>query len=385
LDESITIDEQAGMATKITPVILCGGTGTRLWPLSRRDFPKPFAVEREGRSLFEWTLERALRLPQVEAVTCVTHENYRHLVQARIGESERTVLILEPEGRNTAPAMASAALLAARDDPETVLAFLPADHDIRVQESFERALGCAAECAARGRLTILGVPATSPSPSFGYILPGSDIPEANGARTVGRFIEKPDHESARQCCDSGHLWNSGMVVSRADRLIEALSRHAPDLLECCRAALATAATPAGHVRLAADAYRRCPSISFDHAVLEREADLAVVTLPAGWSDLGTWTELEKLHACDERGNRVVGNVLLDSCSNVFVHGSRRLVVGSGLEDLVIIDAPDALMVSSRSALFRIKDVVGRVEARSQCDDDDSDRPGSHPPLATSTR
>jgi mannose-1-phosphate guanylyltransferase/mannose-6-phosphate isomerase len=372
LDESIAIDEQAGMATKITPVILCGGSGTRLWPLSRRDFPKPFAVEREGRSLFEWTLERARLLPGVEAVTCVTHVDFALLVQAQIGENDRTVLILEPVARNTAPAMASAALLAARDDPETVLAFLPADHDIRDLAAFERALGCAARCAQRGRLTILGVPPTGPSPSFGYVLPGTDIPEADGAGSVGRFVEKPDPETARQCCDSGHLWNSGMVVSRADRLIEALSRHAPDVLACCRAALAAAATEVGHIRLAADAYRRCPSISFDHAVLEREADLAVVTLSAGWSDLGTWTELEKLHACDDHGNRVAGNVMLDSCSNVFVHGSGRLVVGMGLDDVVIVDKPEGLMVTTRAALSRIREVVGRLDGRGRGDDEDSD-------------
>ncbi|HKQ95241.1 MAG TPA: sugar phosphate nucleotidyltransferase, partial [Aestuariivirgaceae bacterium] len=176
----------------------------------------------------------------------------------------------------------------------------------------------------------------------------------------------------RQCCDSGYLWNSGMVVSRADRLIEALSRHAPDLLACCRAALAAAATEAGHIRLGADAYRRCPSISFDHAVLEREADLAVVALAAGWSDLGTWTELEKLHACDERGNRIVGNVVLDSCKNVFVHGSKRLVVGMGLEDVVIVDKPDGLMVATRAALSRIREVVGGLDARDRGDDEDSD-------------
>ncbi len=355
------------MLNSIIPVILCGGSGTRLWPLSRRDLPKQFAVKREGKSLLELTIERARRLPSVGRLVCVTHEAYRSHVDAIAGENDsRDVLLLEPSARNTAPAMASAALLAARDNPKSILAFMPSDHDFADHGAFQRAVEAAAESAGRGRLTILGISPTYPSTSFGYILPASGIPGSSGARPVLRFVEKPDIETARNCCRSGYLWNSGLVVARADVLIDGFSRHAPDMLGFCRAALDEARRECGQIRLAAEHYSACECVSFDNAVLEREAGLAVVELSAGWSDLGSWTELEKLYPTDDRGNRIAGDAVLDSSSNTFVHSPHRLIVGVGLEDLVVIDTPDAIMIVKRSEISRLRGVVAKLVA--------SDRP-----------
>jgi mannose-1-phosphate guanylyltransferase/mannose-6-phosphate isomerase len=317
---------------------------------------------RDGKSLFHRTYERACTYPRAEAVACVGHQDYRFQInEVARNHQKQSILLLEPAPRNTAAAVASAALYLADKDPQAILICMPADHEIGSTDIFHSTLTSALQAATDGWITILGVPPSYGATSFGYIKPSKPIKSAS-ARKVARFIEKPNERIAREYLRKGYLWNSGMVVARADVIIEALARHVPNVLSACRAAVSGASEEYGHINLQREAFLACESISFDHAVLEKHDRVAVVDFTVEWSDVGNWAELAKLYPQDLVANRSTGQAKIASCQGTFIHSPDRLTVALGLRDIVVVDTPDALLVAERSKLDGLKDVVSEMTA-----------------------
>jgi mannose-1-phosphate guanylyltransferase / mannose-6-phosphate isomerase len=344
----------------VIPVILCGGSGTRLWPLSRRDMPKQFVVSKENKTLFVRTYERAKSHPAVREIICVCNSAQRFLVDSALeGTDRKGSLILEPVARNTAASIASAALLVADKDPTAVLVCMPSDHDIGNTEAFHAAVTKSMSTARKGWLTLLGVVPREASGSFGYILPGESI--GDGARRVQCFAEKPNADDARRYVSEGYLWNSGMVIARADVLIAAFEKHAPQVLNACRAALKNAQRDSNGITLDTDAFASCQSISFDYAVLEREKTLAIVDFDGNWNDVGSWPEFAKFYEADQDENRLFGQITAKGCRNTLVFSPERLTVALGLRDCIVVDTPDALLVAESSTIGELKNVVAELE------------------------
>lgn len=344
-------------AKRFCAVIMCGGSGTRLWPLSRRDTPKQFTVEIDGKSLFERTYERVSTHHDVDRIVCVTHNNHGFDVQSLTGKSCKNVIILEPVSRNTAATIASAALFTAQEDPSIVLACLPADHEIVETMAFHDSLSKAVRVAADGWLTILSVVPRAASTAFGYLLPGEQLSDDAFARRLQIFIEKPDGDRATKLAQSGYHWNSGMVVARADVLLDALQRHVPDVLASCRAALFDAQHECGSISLDLRSFATCRNISFDHAVLEKHDRIAVVELNARWSDVGSWNEFAGFQHPDDDDNRIIGEVEARACNGSFIFSPDRLTVALGIKNMVVVSTDDALLVAERSELGSLKGVV----------------------------
>ena len=347
----------------IIPVILCGGSGTRLWPLSRRDRPKQLVSLVGDETLLEATLRRAGAIAGSGEIICVTAADYgaevRHSL-SRLGLRGR--LLLEPEPRNTAPALTAAALVAARIDPAAIVVALPSDHFIEGGDAFVVSVARASAAAERGWLTILGVRPRHPSPAFGYIVPDAGIEGLPGVSRVRHFIEKPAPEAARGLIEAGALWNAGIVVARAAQVIAAAQKHEPSILAAVERALKGGESGADGLRLDGRAFASAPSISFDKAVLEWHEAVAVTALDAVWRDVGTWQEVAELYPADGEGNRHRGRVHLSSSRNSFVLSPHRLTVGIGLTDLVVVDTPDALLVANRDDLGRLREVVEDMAA-----------------------
>lgn len=350
--------------SSITPVILCGGSGTRLWPLSRKSFPKQFVPLVGDKSLLQLTLERVAGLGG--AAVCVAAEDHRFLVADTLRAAKvQGTIILEPVARNTAAAMALAALQARPDD---YLLFCPADHHIPDAGAFQRTMREGLTAAANGMIVTFGVVPSFPSTAYGYIRQGALRPD--GALQVAQFIEKPDAARAQQLLLQGDtLWNAGIFLAQARFLVEALEQHAPDILASCREALAKAQTEqpgaaapgVSFVRPDRAAFEACRSQSIDYAVMEKHADVAVLPFRGQWSDVGSWNAVADLAAPDAEGNRVHGQGLTHGARNTFVHAPHRPVVALGTEDLLIIDTPDAVLVATRGAAEQVKDVVARLE------------------------
>jgi mannose-1-phosphate guanylyltransferase / mannose-6-phosphate isomerase len=347
----------------IQPVVLCGGSGTRLWPLSRKAFPKQFVPLIGGRSLLALTLERAKALASAHAklhALCVGAEEHRFFIKDALEESGIPgTTILEPAARNTAAAMALAALNAS---PEQCLLFLPADHHVPDASAFVSMVRAAAPAAARGSIVLFGVTPTFPSTAYGYIEKGTSC--ADGAFTVARFIEKPDAPSAeRLLLSGGVLWNAGIFLCTASALLQAMARHAPDILDACRNAMRGASRDGDFLRPTAEEFGACRSESIDYAVMEKHDNVVVFPFDGAWSDVGSWNAVADLSASDASGNRVSGNGLVFGCENTFIHAPTRRVVALGVSDLLVIDTPDALLVAARSEAEQVKAVVAALDAQ----------------------
>jgi mannose-1-phosphate guanylyltransferase/mannose-6-phosphate isomerase len=349
--------------TVIQPVVLCGGSGTRLWPLSRQTLPKQFVPLIDGKNLLLLTLER-LRLLN-EEITCVASEEHRFLVQENI-EAARVhgKQLLEPVARNTAAAMAAVALLA---DPESLLLFAPADHHIPDADRFGATIRKGVPAALAGHLVTFGVEPTFPSTAYGYIRQGDKLDAALGTdagHAVAAFLEKPAAPKAEQLLlAGGHLWNAGILLVQAKVLIAALEEHAPDILESCRIATAAVETDGDFLRMDSAAFGRCRSQSIDYAVLEKCERVAVLPFQGRWSDVGSWNAVAELHAPDENGNRVAGQGFAMGASNTFVYAPNRPVVALGTKDLLVVDTPDALLVAHVASAEQVKDVVALLTKR----------------------
>ena len=365
-------------ATPVIPMILAGGAGTRLWPLSREAAPKPFMPLPDGETLLGKTARRALDVPGVSRLVTITNRDYYFHTKdvygsASIAPPAGVSFMLEPFGRNTAPAVALGALFAqAQGWDDAVLLVLPADHLIRDQAAFAAAVACAADLAQRGHLVTFGIAPTHPETGFGYIelgesvLPPSD--QRPPAYRAQRFVEKPPLLTARQYLAAGnYVWNSGMFAFTPGAIIAAFARHAPGVLAGTRPiAAAFAAATNGMVEIDPSLFAAVPDISIDYAVMEPAAtagEVAVVRGTFDWSDVGSWQAVADLTQADEQGNAGQGERVAIATRGTYVHSEDRVVATVGVENLVIVDTADAVLVAHRDHLQRVKDVVGELKAR----------------------
>ncbi|WP_026289927.1 mannose-1-phosphate guanylyltransferase/mannose-6-phosphate isomerase [Thioalkalivibrio sulfidiphilus] len=349
------------------PVILSGGSGTRLWPLSRESHPKQFLPLTGGsKSLLQSTVERIVGFPGARAPLVVCNEEHRFLVaeQLRQLDVQPEAILLEPVGRNTAPAVALAAL--AQPDPDSLLLVMPADHVIPNVAAFHAALSAGLELASMGRLVTFGVVPQSAHTGYGYIR--ADRAAASESATlqgpgfpVLKFVEKPDLATAESYLAAGdYFWNSGMFLFKAATYLEELEQHAPDILKACREALEGQQRDRDFVRLDAEAFTACRSDSVDYAVMERTDKAMVVPLDAGWSDVGSWDSLWEVGDQDAEGNVLTGDVLTEGVRNTYIHAQQRLVAAVGLQDLVIVETGDAVLVMDKYRTQDVKQIVARL-------------------------
>jgi mannose-1-phosphate guanylyltransferase/mannose-6-phosphate isomerase len=348
----------------IIPVILSGGSGTRLWPVSRESFPKQLWPLISDHTLLQETALRA-RGNCFAPPVVVCNQEHRFLIaeQLRAAGIPSPRILLEPVGRNSAPAIAAAASLVAETDPDAVLWLLAADHVIADTAALHHSLAIAAAAARAGRVVTFGMRPTAPETGYGYIAVGAALDDAPGAYSVAQFVEKPDAaEAARLATDGKHLWNSGMFVFSARTLLEELATHAPDVLPPVRRAVAERSTDLDFIRLGVEAFTACPAISLDYAVAERTSRAAVVPADIGWSDVGSWNALWELGRKDEQGNVAVGDVLLEAARNCYVRSDGMVAAVVGLEDAVVVVTEDAVLAMHRDHAQDVKKVVDRLKA-----------------------
>ena len=347
---------------KIQPVILCGGAGSRLWPLSRATAGKPFVEVLGDTSLFSATLRRIDDAALFEPPIVVCNESQRFLAaeQLRAEGVAASALILEPEGRNTAPAVAVAALAAARRDPESLLLVLPSDHAIGNRAGFQAAVAQAAAAAAAGWLMTFGITPDRPETGYGYIETGEVLPQP-GAFRAARFVEKPDRRTAEDyLAQGGYLWNSGMFLFPLPDLLEELARLAPEVLSGARQAIAGATLDLDFTRLPRDAYQDLPKISIDYALMEKTTRAGVVPVDLAWSDIGSWDSLWQLSELDEAGNARLGDVQAEGTSGSYLRSDKALLVALGLRDLVVVAQKDAVLVCPRERAQELRGVVEQL-------------------------
>ena len=346
------------MADPIIPVILCGGSGSRLWPMSRKLLPKQFLPLAGEKTLFQDTVLRTGGSSPI----IVANTEHRFLAAEQLQELGVTprALLLEPVGRNTAPAIAVAALHAARD-ADAILVVQPSDHLIGNAAAFAAALKTAVAAAQRGFLATFGIPPTRPATGYGYIETGEPLAEASGAFRIKRFVEKPKLEQAKRLvADGRHLWNSGMFVFRARRFLEELGRLQPEMLARAREALERGTKDLDFVRLDEKAFAACPANSIDYAVMEHTKEGAVVRADMRWTDVGSWSALWDIGAKDAEGNVAQGDVALRDVKGCYVYAGDRHVSLLGTEDIVVVETDDAVLVAARSRAEEVKEVVEQL-------------------------
>ena len=345
--------------SQILPVILSGGSGTRLWPLSREAYPKQFLQLAGEHSMLQSTWLRVADVA-TQAPIVVANEAHRFVAAEQLQQVGTTpsAILLEPVGRNTAPAIAAAALEARRNGDDPLLLVLPSDHLIRDVGQFHQAIEAAASIADQGKLVTFGIQPTAPETGYGYI----KAVAGEGARAIERFVEKPDLDTAQAYVASGeYYWNSGMFLFRASRYLEELQRLQPQILDACHAAWEMARRDSDFIRLDTDAFKASPSDSIDYAVMEKTADAAVVPLDAGWSDVGSWTALRDVSEQDANGNAHRGDVIAIDCHDTFAYGE-RLIAMVGLDDVIVVETDDAVLVGKSDRMQEVKDVVARLKA-----------------------
>ena len=355
----------------ITPVILSGGAGTRLWPMSRRDYPKQFLPLAGDQTMLQETALRVGVPQRFAPVLVVCNEEHRFMVAEQLRRQEQAPqgILLEPIGRNTAPALTAAALWLLDRDPDAIMLVLPSDHVVQNAAAFREAAYMAAAAAESGRLVTFGIAPRAPETGFGYIAAGGSVDGLDGVRAVDGFVEKPDLTTAQAFVDGGnHFWNSGMFVFRADTLIAEIDRLTPETGIACRAALAGGSEDLDFLRLNAESFAAAPATSIDYAVMEKTDRAAVVPVDMGWSDVGSWRALWEIGAKDNAGNVVVGDVVQVGARDCYLHSDGTLVAAVGLEDFVVVASADAVLVAPKDEVQQVRDIVealgksGRSEA-----------------------
>lgn len=352
-----------------TPVILAGGNGSRLWPLSRQSFPKQFlALDGQGQgTMFQRTLARLQGLEHTPAVV-VSNEKHRFIVaeQLRVMKMSSRQIILEPLARNTAPAIALAALEAVTDGSDPILLVLAADHHIHDENAFRDAVRVAQSHAEAGCLVTFGITPTHAETGFGYIQCGAAIEQ--GAFAIAAFKEKPSLETAEEYLSSGvYLWNSGMFMFRASVFLTEMEQHRPDILAACRIALSHAEADSHFLHVPAEQFALCPDESVDYAVMEQTAVGLVVPLDAGWNDLGSWSAIWDVGPHDANKNRLEGDVLAIDTHNCLVQSHHRLVATVGLQDLIVIETKDAVLIANKHDSQQVKEVVKRLQSEERAE------------------
>ena len=356
------------------PVILSGGSGSRLWPLSRKQYPKQFLALTGEDTLFQQTIKR-LAFEGMQAPVLVCNKEHRFIIndQLKAQKLASQALILEPFGRNTAPAVAVAALQLVAQGRDELLLVLPADHVLEDQKAFQRALALATLAAERGEMVLFGIPALRPETGYGYIKSRGDKGLPDGVTRVQEFVEKPDETRAKQFVESGdYYWNSGMFLFRASRYLEELQRHEPDIYDTCLLALERSSLDGDTINIDAPTFACCPDNSIDYAVMEKTTRACVVPLTAGWNDVGSWSSIWDVHEKDADGNVTKGDVVVHDSRNCLVHGNGKLVSVIGLDDIVVVETKDAMMIAHRDHVQDVKKVVntldsqGRSETQNHC-------------------
>jgi mannose-1-phosphate guanylyltransferase/mannose-6-phosphate isomerase len=368
----------------IIPVILSGGSGSRLWPLSRELYPKQLLPLVSNLTMLQETVDRLKGVAEIAAPMVVSNDQHRFIVAQQLAEigHKAEAIILEPVGRNTAPAVAVAALQAQARGLDPVLLILPADHVIRDAEALCAAVTAAYPHARNGRLITFGVVPTAPETGYGYIRKGIPLDQKDAQEEichasritchevfkVAKFVEKPNRETAEQYLASGdYYWNSGMFMFQASSYLEELQRLAPEMLVACRESLTKARIDLDFVRLDGDAFAACPADSIDYAVMEKTDLAAVLPLDAGWSDVGSWSALWEVSPKDAAGNVVVGNVVvgdvfLRGVNNSYLHTENgRILAVIGLDDIVVVDTADAVLVTRKECCQEVKEIVGLLK------------------------
>ncbi|MCP5162259.1 MAG: mannose-1-phosphate guanylyltransferase/mannose-6-phosphate isomerase [Hahellaceae bacterium] len=348
------------------PVILSGGNGSRLWPLSRQQYPKQFLALTGDRTLFQQTLQR-LDAEGVKAPVVVCNEEHRFIVSEQlkaIGKTAQAVL-LEPFGRNTAPAVAMAAMKLLEQGQDDLMLVLPADHVIKNQAAFHAALQVAKAAAEQGEMVLFGIQPEAPETGYGYIKGDmqarAELPE--GVFRVERFVEKPNYERACDFVASGeYFWNSGMFMFRASRFLEELQAHDKDIYDTCVLALKNSAQDLEFTRIDAESFEFCPDNSIDYAVMEKTGRATMVPLSVGWNDVGSWSSLWEVHDKDEQGNVLKGDVMTHDSRNCFVQGNGKLVTLLGLDNVVVVETKDAVMVAHKDKVQDVKKLVNTLNA-----------------------
>lgn len=348
----------------LIPVILSGGSGTRLWPLSREALPKQFLKLTSEQSLLGDTLLRTRTLQDVAAPILVSNEEHRFVVAATVQQvlpGTQADILLEPVGRNTAPAIALAALQALEYSQDAILLVLPSDHVIRDQQRFAAAVAIAARAAAEGSMVTFGIVPDCAHTGYGYIKKGTARHEWFD---IAEFVEKPSLDRAETYLASGnYLWNSGMFVFQARRYLDILGRFQPEMLRCCRVAFEARQKDLDFSRIDKATFAACPSDSIDYAVMEKADNAVVVPLEAGWSDVGSWSALWEINPQDGCGNVLRGDVITEQVKNSYIHSEGRLVAALGLEDCIIVDTDDVVLVASKDHVQDVKKIVEQVKAQ----------------------
>jgi len=349
---------------KIYPVILSGGAGTRLWPLSRAVMPKQLLPLVTDKTMLQETVLRVNGWPDLMAPLVVCGNEHRFLVAEQLREIgvKPLGILLEHVGRNTAPAVAAAAHYLQKIDPDGLMLVLPADHVINNHAAFAQAVAKAARLVEGGALATFGIVPTAPETGYGYIRRGSAVPGAEDGYRVERFVEKPDADTASAFLrDGGYYWNSGMFLFRAARYLSELDKFAPAIAAAAEASVRLGYSDLDFCRLDEASFTSCPSDSIDYAVMEHTADAVVIPSDIGWSDVGSWSALAEVQAADSHGNVQRGDVYLDGVSNTLVRAESRIVAVLGVKDLVIVETNDAVLVAHKDHVQRVKQVVDHLK------------------------
>ena len=347
----------------ITPVIMAGGSGSRLWPLSRSLYPKQFLALTGDNTMLQETLCRLSTL-DVSAPLVICNEEHRFIVAEQLRSIDQTgSIILEPVGRNTAPAIALAAEVTLDNDP--ILLVLAADHVIQDTAAFTQAVNDAVPLAQAGKLVTFGIVPTQAHTGYGYIKRGNAVSFSSGY-DVNAFVEKPSSSVAAEYIESGqYYWNSGMFLIKASRYLQELEKYCPEISAACKKALENTTHDNDFIRLDADAFKLCPDESIDYAVMEHTTDAVVVPLDAGWNDIGAWSALWEVNDKDEHGNTIHGDSILQDTKNSLIYGGERLVTTIGLDNVVIIDTKDALLVASKDKVQDVKQIVEKLKTENR--------------------